>query len=205
MGQVHEKVVLKYTMTVNGETCVMMDSRTQRQELSATCWDTGRSLSLRMYYFSVFSVIERNRWFYCTSNHQTEVWPCCRAGCHTSRDVEVSYRPNQPYSPSAVCQCLDYSKVPCARKGGIIISLYKGRGTRNERASYRPITLLSVSGMFFAHVLLSRIDPLFVAKGGLSSRDLLQGAQRWMPFWLYDCYRRFIVNSVSLCMSPSLT
>ena len=53
MGQVNEKVDLKYTITVGSEQCVMMDSRTQRQELSATCSDTGRSLTLRMYYSSV--------------------------------------------------------------------------------------------------------------------------------------------------------
>jgi len=47
MGQVHEKVVLKFTTTVAGEPCVMMDSRMQRQELSAMCSDTGRSLTLK--------------------------------------------------------------------------------------------------------------------------------------------------------------
>jgi len=60
MGQVHEKVGLKYTtkvsITLGGEQCVMMDSRTQRQEFSATCSDTGRSLTVRMYYSSVCSV-----------------------------------------------------------------------------------------------------------------------------------------------------
>ena len=42
-------------------------------------------------------------------------------------------------------------KVPCTWKEGIIISLYKGKGPRNECASYRPITLLSVPGKVFAH------------------------------------------------------
>ena len=54
-------------------------------------------------------------------------------------------------------------KVPCAWKESIII-LYKGKGPRNECASYGPITLLSVPGMVFAHVLLSRIDPLLRSK-----------------------------------------
>jgi len=54
-------------------------------------------------------------------------------------------------------------KVPCAWKEDIII-LYKGKGPRNECASYRPITLLSVPGKVFAHVLLSRIDPLLRSK-----------------------------------------
>jgi len=46
----------------------------------------------------------------------------------------------------------------------MIISLYKGKGLRNECASYRPITLLSLPGKVFAHVLLSRIDPLLRSK-----------------------------------------
>ena len=58
----------------------------------------------------------------------------------------------------------DYTFVPCAWKEGIIISLYKGKGPRNECASYRPITLLSVPGKVFTHVLLSRIDPLLRSK-----------------------------------------
>jgi len=58
MGQVHKKVVLKYAIAVSGEQCVMTDSRTQLQELFATCWDTGRSLTLRIYLSSVdFSAI----------------------------------------------------------------------------------------------------------------------------------------------------
>jgi len=55
-------------------------------------------------------------------------------------------------------------KVPCAWKEGIIISLYKGKGPRNDCASYRPISLLSVPGKVFAHVLLIRIDPLLRSK-----------------------------------------
>jgi len=42
--------------------------------------------------------------------------------------------------------------------------LYKGKGPRNECASYRPITLPSVPGKVFAHVQLSRIDSLLRSK-----------------------------------------
>ena len=38
---------------------------------------------------------------------------------------------------------------------------YKGKGSRFECSSYRPITLLSVPCKVFAHVLLARLDPLF--------------------------------------------
>jgi len=40
------------------------------------------------------------------------------------------------------------------------VSLYKGKGPRNECGSHRPITLLSVPGKVFAHILLARLDPL---------------------------------------------
>ena len=41
-------------------------------------------------------------------------------------------------------------------------ALYKGKGSRSECSSHRPITLLSVPGQVFAQVLLSRIEPLLV-------------------------------------------
>ena len=40
--------------------------------------------------------------------------------------------------------------------------LYKGKGTRSECQNYRGITLLSVPGKVFAHVLLARIKPLLM-------------------------------------------
>jgi len=51
-------------------------------------------------------------------------------------------------------------KVPAEWKEGIVLSLYKGKGPRSECSSYRPITLSSVPGKVFAHVLLARLDPL---------------------------------------------
>lgn len=53
-------------------------------------------------------------------------------------------------------------KVPAEWRDGIIVSLYKGKGSKAECSSYRPITLLSVPGKVFAHVLLSRIEPLLM-------------------------------------------
>jgi len=50
--------------------------------------------------------------------------------------------------------------VPSPWKEGIILSLYKGKGPRDECSSYRPISLLSVPGKVFAHVLLARMNPL---------------------------------------------
>ncbi|XP_071795059.1 uncharacterized protein [Asterias amurensis] len=52
-------------------------------------------------------------------------------------------------------------RVPAEWRDGIIISLYKGKSHRNQCSSYRPITLLSVPGKVFSHVLLSRLEPLF--------------------------------------------
>jgi len=39
------------------------------------------------------------------------------------------------------------------------ISLYKGKGSKNTFSNYRPITLLSVPGKVFAHVILACIQP----------------------------------------------
>jgi len=51
-------------------------------------------------------------------------------------------------------------RVPAERKEGIIVSLYKGKGSQYECSSYRPISLLFVSRKVFAHILLARIQPL---------------------------------------------
>ena len=50
--------------------------------------------------------------------------------------------------------------IPSDWKVGILIALYKGKGPKADCSSYRPITLLSVPGKVFAHVLLARIQPL---------------------------------------------
>jgi len=42
-------------------------------------------------------------------------------------------------------------RVPAEWKESIIVSLYKGKGSQSECNSYRPISLLSVSGKVFAH------------------------------------------------------
>jgi len=52
-------------------------------------------------------------------------------------------------------------KVPSDWKEGLIMSLYKGKGQKANCSSYRPISLLSVPGKVFAHVL-SRLQPLLV-------------------------------------------
>jgi len=46
----------------------------------------------------------------------------------------------------------------------VIVSLYKGKGPRTECKSHRPMTLLSVPGKVFAHVLLARLEPLLHRK-----------------------------------------
>jgi len=51
-------------------------------------------------------------------------------------------------------------RVPAEWKKGIIVSLYKGKGPQSECSSYKPISLLSISGKVFAHILLARIQPL---------------------------------------------
>ena len=53
-----------------------------------------------------------------------------------------------------------FGKVPMDWKEAVIISLYKGKGSRTACSSYRPISLLSVPGKVFAHVLLERLQPL---------------------------------------------
>jgi len=58
------------------------------------------------------------------------------------------------------CIVWKLGKVPAEWKEGIVLSLYKGKGSWFECSSYRPIILLSVPGKVFAHVFLTRLDPL---------------------------------------------
>ena len=58
------------------------------------------------------------------------------------------------------CTVWKLGKVPAEWKEGIVLSLFKGKGSQSECSSYRPIILLSVPGKVFAHVLLDRLDPL---------------------------------------------
>ena len=50
--------------------------------------------------------------------------------------------------------------IPADWKDSILTALYKGKRPKTECGSYRPITLLSVPGKVFAHVLLARIQQL---------------------------------------------
>ena len=54
-------------------------------------------------------------------------------------------------------------RVPAEWRDGIITALYKGKGSKADCCNYRLITLLSVPGKVFAHMLLARIKPLQAA------------------------------------------
>ena len=48
-------------------------------------------------------------------------------------------------------------QLPDDWRKGIILPFYKGKGSRQDCCNYRGITLLSVPGKLFAHILLSRV------------------------------------------------
>jgi len=50
-------------------------------------------------------------------------------------------------------------KIPAEWKDARIVSLYKSKGSRSNFAIYRPISLVSVPGKVFAHVILDRLQP----------------------------------------------
>ena len=68
--------------------------------------------------------------------------------------------------------------APADWRDGIIVSLYKNKGSKAECSNYRPITLLSVPGKVFAHVLLGRVQPLLEATVDLNNlASLLEDLQ----------------------------
>ena len=60
------------------------------------------------------------------------------------------------------CKVWETGRVSVSWRDGIIVPLYKGKGSTAECSNYRPISLLSVPGKVFAHVLLNRLNPLLV-------------------------------------------
>ena len=53
--------------------------------------------------------------------------------------------------------------VPEEWHQGIIIPLYKEKGSKSECSNYRGITLLSVPGKVFAHIILAKIKPTLLS------------------------------------------
>ena len=53
--------------------------------------------------------------------------------------------------------------VPDEWHQGIIIPLYKEKGSKSECSNYRGITLLSVPGKVFAHIILAKIKPTLLS------------------------------------------
>jgi len=62
-----------------------------------------------------------------------------------------------------VVQVWEQEAVPDEWRQGIIIPLYKGKGSRSKCSNYRGITLLSAAGKVFAHLLLARIKPTLLS------------------------------------------
>src|SRR6218665_4108056 len=48
-------------------------------------------------------------------------------------------------------------------KKGIILPIYKGKGSRRDCKNYRWITLLSCPWKLFAHILLERVKDILIA------------------------------------------
>jgi len=73
-------------------------------------------------------------------------------------------------------------RVPAEWKKGIIVSLYKGKGSQSEYSSYRPISLLSVSGKYL-HISFWRAFSLYLTSAAdLNSLVILLGGLLWMPY-----------------------
>jgi len=72
--------------------------------------------------------------------------------------------------------------------------LYRGKGPRNQCSSYRRITLLSVPGKVFAHVLLAQLQPLLTFKRRLQQ----SGLSTTTPFWPWNSCQRFTASSIDL-------
>jgi len=71
----------------------------------------------------------------------------------------------------------------------VSLSLYKGKGPKNECSSYRPISLRSVPGKVFSHVLLERIQPLLQMTKSPQQSGFTAGHST-----IDDCYLGSMIN-----------
>ena len=71
------------------------------------------------------------------------------------RDVVSGVLATATWLPGWVSVCLSVCLYDW--KKGIILTFYNGKGSRTDCRNYRGITLLSVPGKVYAHVLLNRI------------------------------------------------
>jgi len=67
---------------------------------------------------------------------------------------------------------------------GIIVSLYKGKGPRNQCSSCRVISVLSVPAKVFANILLARLEPLLASHRRQHQSGFSRG--RWTQSLLSD-------------------
>jgi len=68
--------------------------------------------------------------------------------------------------------------VPEEWHQGIIIQLYKGKGSKSDCCNFRGIILLSTPGKVFAHVIFARMRPTLCGTDVLNRTGLHLVAQR---------------------------
>ena len=90
--------------------------------------------------------------------------------------------------------------VPSDWTQGIILALYKGKGHKDECSSYRPITLLSVPGKVFAHVILSRIESLLLLHRRPQQSGFTPSPLPPTPFSHFGFYLNSIGSLLIHCM-----
>jgi len=71
-----------------------------------------------------------------------------------------------------ICKAWEYGCAPDDWNRGIILPFYKGKGPRTDCRNYRGITLLSVPGKVYAHVLLSRVKGHLLPASGVARNFL---------------------------------
>jgi len=81
--------------------------------------------------------------------------------CISAKLLKCAIGPVSKALHTIFCSVWRTGEVPSDWKDGIIISLYKGKESKNTCSNYRPISLLSVPGKVFARVILASIQPLF--------------------------------------------
>jgi len=74
--------------------------------------------------------------------------------------LKTASKPISSVLPKLFAKIWVSGKIPAEWKDALIVSLYKGKESRSNCASYRPISLLSVPGKVFARVILDRLQPL---------------------------------------------
>ena len=81
-----------------------------------------------------------------------EMLHSCHCSCHSCQMLQMLHSCH-----AVLCSVWNTGIIPTDWKRGLVVSLWKGKGDRQDCNNYRGVTLLSVPGKVFAQIILDGV------------------------------------------------